>query len=152
LEIVEPHREDGAVLLVKADLTLRVVAYHHRGHGNSMRVQTASIGRLADDLTAVVAQAVPDGPIVFCGHFLGGMTLMALPQSHAALVAQRAAAVAFVATSAGDPLGSIRRIPGAERAMKATLRRTARIKMPGKSSCCGKSHGARRQISRDATR
>jgi pimeloyl-ACP methyl ester carboxylesterase len=124
--------EDVATSIVRAEPSARVVAYDHRGHGNSASVPTASIEQLADDLAAVVTRTVPAGPIVFGGHSLGGMTLMALAQRHPGIVAERAAAVAFVATSAGNLLGTIRRVPGTEPAMRAVLVPAARIKLPSK--------------------
>lgn len=124
--------EDVAAMLVRADPSVRVIAYDHRGHGNSASVSTASIDELADDLAAVVTTAVPTGSIVFGGHSLGGMTLMALAQRHPAIVAERVRGVAFVATSAGDLLGVIRGISGVERVLKALLMLTARLKAPSK--------------------
>lgn len=124
--------EDVAVSLVRADPTVRVVAYDHRGHGGSARVGTATIEQLADDLAAVVAQLIPDGPIVLGGHSLGGMVLTALAQRHPRIVADRVGGAAFVATSAGDLLGAIRKVPGTETLMKAALRVTARMKTPGR--------------------
>ncbi len=143
--------EDVAVSLVRADPSLRVVAYDHRGHGSSDRVATASIEVLADDLAAVIAQVVPDGPIVFGGHSLGGMTLMALAQRHPGIVAQRAFGVAFVATSAGDLLGSIRRIPITEIVIKAALVLTARLTVPTKPLFLLR-HGARSLFGTQARR
>ncbi|BBZ10683.1 alpha/beta fold hydrolase [Mycobacterium branderi] len=124
--------EDVGTMLVRADPSVRVIAYDHRGHGNSASVATASIEQLADDLAAVVTRTVPAGPIVFGGHSLGGMTLMALAQRHPRIVAERAAGVAFVATSAGNLLGTIRRVPGTEPAMRAVLVPAARIRLPSK--------------------
>lgn len=122
--------EDVAAMLVRAEPSLRVIAYDHRGHGNSARASTASIELLADDLATLISQLVPHGPIVFGGHSLGGMTLMALAQRHPQMVAERAAGAAFVATSAGDLLGAIRKIPGVERLLLAALVVAARLKMP----------------------
>lgn len=124
--------EDVAASLVGADPAVRVVAYDHRGHGDSARVPTASIEQLADDLATVVAEVVPHGPIVFGGHSLGGMTLMALAQRHPGVVEVRTAGVAFVATSAGDLLGAVRKIPGIDSLMKAALVVAARLKIPSK--------------------
>ncbi|MEZ0362565.1 alpha/beta fold hydrolase [Mycobacterium sp. pUA109] len=124
--------EDVAASLVTADPGVRVLAYDHRGHGRSARVSTASIEQLADDLADVVAQLVPAGPIVFGGHSLGGMVLVALAQRHPRIVAQRAAGVMFVATSAGDLMGAIRKVPGTETLMTAALRGTARMALPSR--------------------
>jgi pimeloyl-ACP methyl ester carboxylesterase len=112
--------EDVAQLLVLSDPTLRVIAYDHRGHGGSASAP-ATIERLADDLAAVLRAHVPDGPIVLGGHSLGGMTVMALAERYPEVIADRVGGVAFVATSAGDLLGSIRSIRGVNRILHAGL-------------------------------
>lgn len=122
--------ESVAASMVRADPSLRVLAYDLRGHGSSAGASTVSIEDLADDLATVIAEAVPRGRIVFGGHSLGGMTLMALAQRHPEIVAERAAGVAFVATSAGHLLGAVRRIPGTEALMRACLVPAARLKLP----------------------
>ena len=83
-------------------LDTRVVRYDHRGHGRSAAVDpaTMTIDQLADDLAAVIAAVVPDGPLVLGGHSMGGMTIMALAERHPGVFA-RAQGVALVATSAG---------------------------------------------------
>jgi pimeloyl-ACP methyl ester carboxylesterase len=116
-------------MLVRADPTLRVIAYDHRGHGNSATAP-ASIEQLADDLAAVVNDLVPTGPIVFGGHSLGGMTLMALAQRHPSVIADRTLGVAFVATSAGDLLGALRRFRAVEQLLAVGLMLMARIRTP----------------------
>jgi len=121
--------EDVASALVKANPEVRVLAYDHRGHGGSTQVSSATIEQLADDLAAVVAQLVPQGPIVFGGHSLGGMVLAAFAQRHPRMVAQRTAGAAFVATSGGELLGAVRRVPGTERLMYVGLRVVSRLKL-----------------------
>ena len=121
--------EDVAALVVMADPQVRVIAYDHRGHGDSTAAP-ASIDVLADDLAAIVAALVPTGPIVFGGHSLGGMTLMALAERHPDIVARRASAVALVATSAGDLLGAIRRVPGMTRVLKLATWALSRVSAP----------------------
>jgi len=123
--------EDVAELLVAADPAVRVLAYDHRGHGGSA-TGPASIEALADDLAAVLRALVPDGPIVFGGHSLGGMTLMALAELYPGVIAARAFGVAFVASSAGDLLGAIRKTRGVDRLLLAALAVTARLKVPSK--------------------
>ncbi|NNH72771.1 alpha/beta hydrolase [Nocardia uniformis] len=93
--------EDVAERLVIADPTLRVIAYDHRGHGQSARMR-ASLELLADDLDALIDTLVPTGALVLGGHSMGGMTLMALGERHPELIRDRVHGVAFVATSAGD--------------------------------------------------
>lgn len=85
------------------DTPIRVLRYDHRGHGWSAPSPrgTATIAQLADDLTELLAERAPDGPIVLVGHSMGGMAIMALAQRHPEVL-DRAVAVAFVASSAGD--------------------------------------------------
>ena len=82
---------------------VRVLAYDHRGHGRSDPVLPAgaTVAQVADDLAEVLARAAPDGPVVLVGHSLGGMAIMALAEQHPRVVADRVAAVALVASSAG---------------------------------------------------
>lgn len=82
----------------------RIVRYDHRGHGGSDAAAegTATVGRAADDLAALIAERVPEGPLVLAGHSMGGMTLMALAERHPRLVADRVVSVAFVATASDE--------------------------------------------------
>lgn len=93
-DFVLPHLDPG----------VRVLRYDLRGHGGSAhaRAGSATIARLADDLAEVIASRVPAGPLVLAGHSMGGMTLMVLAERHPALVRERLAGAAFVATSSGD--------------------------------------------------
>jgi pimeloyl-ACP methyl ester carboxylesterase len=93
-DFVLPHLDPG----------LRVLRYDLRGHGGSApaRPGSATIARLADDLAELIAGRVPAGPLVLAGHSMGGMTLMVLAERHPALVRDRLAGAAFVATSSGD--------------------------------------------------
>lgn len=125
--------QDVAVALVEADPSLRVIAYDHRGHGQSGRVRAATLEVLADDLAVVVERLAPIGPIVFGGHSMGGMTVMVLAQRHPHLL-HRVSGVGFVNSSAGDLLGAARRIPGAERAVSAAFRLISRARIPSWSS------------------
>lgn len=81
----------------------RSVSWDQRGHGRSGfgKPTHATIEQLGADLGAVIAAAVPDGPLVLVGHSMGGMTMMALADLQPELVKDRVAAVVFVATSAG---------------------------------------------------
>lgn len=82
---------------------VRVVRYDHRGHGRSGAVDpaTMTLDQLADDLAALIAQVVPQGPVVLAGHSIGGMTAMALADRHPDLVQARVAGLALVATASG---------------------------------------------------
>lgn len=123
--------EDVAELLVAADQTLRVIAYDHRGHGKSAK-SVASLEILADDLAALVEAVAPVGPIVFGGHSMGGMTVMALAERHPQLVAERVVGVAFVSTAAGNLMGQYRTLPGFRRVAAAVLAVSARVKVPSR--------------------
>lgn len=82
---------------------VRVLAYDHRGHGESSPAvpATATVERLGDDLAEVLRGAAPQGLVVLVGHGMGGLAVMALTVRHRELFAQRVAGVAFLATSAG---------------------------------------------------
>lgn len=88
--------------LVGGRAPVRVVRYDHRGHGRSaaVEVSTMTVEQLADDLAAVLAATAPEGPLVFGGHSMGGMTVMALAQRHPELF-ERVAGIALVATASG---------------------------------------------------
>jgi pimeloyl-ACP methyl ester carboxylesterase len=83
---------------------VRVVAYDHRGHGRSEAapVGTTRISQLADDFVAVLDSVVGDGPVVYAGHSMGGMTLMALADQRPELFGSRIRAAALVSTSSGQ--------------------------------------------------
>jgi pimeloyl-ACP methyl ester carboxylesterase len=83
---------------------VRVVAYDHRGHGRSEAapVGTTRISQLADDLAFVLDTVVGDGPVVYAGHSMGGMTLMALADQRPELFGSRIKAAALVSTSSGQ--------------------------------------------------
>jgi pimeloyl-ACP methyl ester carboxylesterase len=83
---------------------VRVVAYDHRGHGRSSVAPagTTRIEQLADDLAFVLDEVVGDGPVVYAGHSMGGMTLMALAEQRPELFGSRITAAALVATSSGQ--------------------------------------------------
>jgi pimeloyl-ACP methyl ester carboxylesterase len=97
------HQLAGLPRVLGAD-DVRVVAYDHRGHGRSgvAPVGTTRIEQLADDLSFVLDEVVGDGPVVYAGHSMGGMTLMALAEQRPELFGSRIAAAALVATSSGQ--------------------------------------------------
>lgn len=83
---------------------VRVVSYDHRGHGRSEAAPAGSmrIEQLADDLVTVLDGVVGDGPVVYAGHSMGGMTLMALADQRPDLFGSRIQAAALVSTSCGQ--------------------------------------------------
>ena len=58
---------------------LRIITYDQRGHGASDAPGPAgcSTAVLADDLTAVLEEALPGDSAVLAGHSMGGMTILA---------------------------------------------------------------------------
>ncbi|WP_162140689.1 alpha/beta fold hydrolase [Jongsikchunia kroppenstedtii] len=125
------HWEDVAELLSLADQTLRVIAYDHRGHGQSCRL-APTLEELADDLAELIRRRVPRGQAVLAGHSMGGMTVITLAERHSELLRQRVGGVALVATSAGNVLAPLRHWPGfglLSRLLLAVMRRT-RIPAP----------------------
>lgn len=109
--------EDVAELLVNDDPSLRVIAYDHRGHGDSAPTR-ASLELLADDLASLLRVLVPTGSVVLAGHSMGGMTLMTLAERFPDIVRERCVGAAFVATSAGN-------LPAAGRALLRSARARA---------------------------
>jgi pimeloyl-ACP methyl ester carboxylesterase len=97
------HQFEGLPRLL-GESAVRVVAYDHRGHGQSEAAPVGStrIEQLAEDLVAVLDAVVPSGPVVYAGHSMGGMTLMALADQRPELFGDRIAAVALVSTSSGQ--------------------------------------------------
>lgn len=80
----------------------RLVRYDHRNHGRSQRSSAPiDVETLADDLAVVLAHTAPTGRVVLVGHSMGGMTILALSLTHAALFRERVAGVGLVATGAG---------------------------------------------------
>lgn len=98
------HNQVEALPQVLGPDAVRVVTYDHRGHGQSDAAPAGSmrIERLADDLTTVLDSVVGDGPVVYAGHSMGGMTLMALGDQRPDLFGSRIAAAALVSTSSGQ--------------------------------------------------
>jgi pimeloyl-ACP methyl ester carboxylesterase len=82
---------------------VRVVTYDHRGHGRSEAAPAGSmqLDHLADDLVTVLDEVVGDGPVVYAGHSMGGMTLMAAADRYPELFGTRIRAAALVSTTSG---------------------------------------------------
>src|SRR5690606_33163238 len=81
----------------------RVVVWDQRGHGASgvAESDTYHVDQLGRDLRRVLAEVVPEGPLVLVGHSMGGMTIMALAEADPEFVRDRVVGVALVSTSAG---------------------------------------------------
>jgi pimeloyl-ACP methyl ester carboxylesterase len=82
--------------------SVRIVTYDARGHGRSgaTALSGATLAQLGDDLSAVIDQVAPAGPVVLAGHSLGGMSIMEFADRHPAAFAARVAGLVFVATTA----------------------------------------------------
>jgi pimeloyl-ACP methyl ester carboxylesterase len=81
----------------------RLVFYDQRSHGRSEKSDNAhaTIDQLGDDLAQVLADVVPEGPVILVGHSMGGMTIMAFAERHPDVFEQRVRGVGLVATTAG---------------------------------------------------
>jgi pimeloyl-ACP methyl ester carboxylesterase len=92
-------------LLDRFGARVRIVAFDLRSHGKSQRCdsKSATIDQLGADLYCVLTELVPSGPVVFIGHSMGGMTVLALADAHPELfgAAGRVAGVALISTSTG---------------------------------------------------
>lgn len=85
----------------------RVVAYDHRGHGRSALsgLDGLNLDQLGSDLTAVLDQAAPEGPVVLVGHSMGGMAILALAEQHPELFGDRVVGVGLLTTAAAPVNG-----------------------------------------------
>ena len=92
----------------------RLVFYDQRSHGASGRSprENSTIDQLGEDLYDVLQAVAPTGPVVLVGHSMGGMTVLALADSHPELFGSRIVGVALVGTSAGAFAETIFGIPG----------------------------------------
>jgi pimeloyl-ACP methyl ester carboxylesterase len=83
--------------------TVRAVYWDQRSHGRSGRSDASreTIDQLGRDLHAVLLATAPTGPVVLVGHSMGGMTVMALADSHPELFGDRVTGVALLSTSTG---------------------------------------------------
>lgn len=99
----------------------RVVAYDHRGHGNSGLAPNAALTleAVARDLDGVLRATTGDGPAVVVGHSMGGMAAMEFARLFPAAFGTRIAALALVNTTAADVMGGM--LPGAARRVEATI-------------------------------
>ncbi len=98
------HNQVEALPRILGQDAVRVVTYDHRGHGRSDAAPAGSmrIEQLADDLVTVLDTVVGDGPVVYAGHSMGGMTLMALADQWPELFGTRIAAAALISTTSGQ--------------------------------------------------
>ncbi|RZS43602.1 pimeloyl-ACP methyl ester carboxylesterase [Herbihabitans rhizosphaerae] len=102
----QDHRIWHKVLDVLPHATERpvgVLAYDHRGHGDSEPATpaTATVEQLGADLAGVITEGVPTGRVILVGHGMGGLAVMALIEAHRELFTERVAGVVFVNTAAG---------------------------------------------------
>lgn len=103
------HRSwDAVVRILRRDHPgVRVLRADQRDHGASTAPRLpATIGRLADDLAAVVDAGAPRGELVLAGHSMGGMTLIALAGRRPDLLS-RVRGVVLAGTSAGGLSGGM---------------------------------------------
>lgn len=97
------HNQVEALPQILGPDAVRVVTYDHRGHGRSDAAPAGSMRfeQLAEDLVTVLDEVVGDGPVVYAGHSMGGMTLMELADQRPDLLGDRIRAAVLVSTSSG---------------------------------------------------
>lgn len=85
-----------------ATYPVRIIAYDHRGHGESTMGEDAevSVRELGRDLHEVISALAPEGPLVLAGHSMGGMTIMAFAGQFHTVLQERVRGVTLVATAA----------------------------------------------------
>jgi pimeloyl-ACP methyl ester carboxylesterase len=103
---------------------LRVVAYDHRGHGESESAvdDDYSIARFGEDLEAVLRATVPHGGrAVVAGHSLGAMAIAAWAEHHD--VDPRIHAAALINTGVGNLIAEhlLVPVPGVAQALNRTV-------------------------------
>ena len=81
----------------------KLVFWDQRSHGKSGRssAKNATISQLGRDLHSVLDACAPTGRVVLVGHSMGGMTIMALADSHPEVFGDRVVGVALLGTSTG---------------------------------------------------
>jgi len=81
----------------------KLVFWDQRSHGHSghSRPEHSTIEQLGRDLFEVLRATAPTGRVVLVGHSMGGMTIMALADSHPELFGERVVAVVLMSTSTG---------------------------------------------------
>jgi len=91
------------ISLLPDAMPVAVVAYDHRGHGESSAADepTATLEQLADDLAEVIERGIPHGPVVLVGHGMGGHVAMAMAARHRLIAEHRLGALLFLSTSVG---------------------------------------------------
>ncbi|GAB3014052.1 alpha/beta fold hydrolase [Mycobacterium bourgelatii] len=99
-----------------ADLSseYRVIAFDHRGHGQSSipRKGSYTLKHLASDLDCVLdATLAPHERAVIAGHSMGGITIAAWSHRYRHKVPRRADAVAMINTTTGDLLRQLKLLP-----------------------------------------
>jgi pimeloyl-ACP methyl ester carboxylesterase len=89
--------------LLPATTPVQVIAYDHRGHGESSPADdaTATLEQLADDMAEVVERAIPHGPVVVVGPGLGGHVAMVMAARLRLRAERRLGALMFLSTSVG---------------------------------------------------
>ncbi len=108
-----------------------MIFYDQRCHGRSEHADPkhSTIDHLGHDLRAVIDTLVPTGPVVLVGHSMGGMTLLALADSHPELFevptgkrgTSRVAGVALISASAGGMAGVTLGLPALLARIKGPL-------------------------------
>ncbi|NEA34134.1 alpha/beta hydrolase [Streptomyces sp. SID13031] len=81
----------------------KMVFYDQRSHGRSGRSpkENVSIDQLGRDLSGILEEFAPTGPVILIGHSMGGMSIMALAGERPELFGDRVIGVGLCSTSAG---------------------------------------------------
>lgn len=79
----------------------RLITYDQPGHGRSSPPQGGvyDLDLIGDALATVLQEATRPGPVVLCGHSLGGMTILNAARRYPDLFAERVRAAALLSTT-----------------------------------------------------
>ncbi len=88
----------------------RLVTYDQPGHGRTSnpRGHAFDMDLFGDTLKAVVEQATGPGPLVLCGHSLGGMTALNFLRRHGEVVAGRLQGLLLLSTTSRAAADDVR--------------------------------------------
>jgi len=113
------------------ELGCRVVAFDHRGHGQSVLGATGhSVENLAADVRSVL-EGLDLTDVVLVGHSMGGVAVQAFALHHAEVARVRVRGLVLLSTFGRAPIGGARSLQGAAERVAGWLDVAALMRRPG---------------------